>query len=329
MNQIAAKAEQVGWDKALEGVEDPRIVQAGEAIIREKEWTEELGLNSEDGIRVVDNPRTGQVNAFALRGHPEVFEARDEATKAEDELSEAILPAEKVDHVSGQLLQMAQQASAALEQANQALRETHISSSENIPAVKVLGRKRPTPYGKAGIVKDFSATGGYVDGLIKRVRDGEYLTAIRQGNLMLKRMDKWSPTSVDASDEIAPMQAVRTQVENVVKTSKALMEARKQAHTMVHGRAKAWKGETKYRDALHKEAVKSLDSTQKARPPHPGRQAKGPTRLSCKSWVTKRREINTRYAKERSDRTHTLADGLRNIDENTASKSPEPGPPTS
>ena len=312
--EIWAKSEQVGMDKALEGVDDPRMIQAVQAAVKMREWNEELGLNSEDGVRLIQNPRTGQTNAFALNAHPEVFTTRDAASRAESDLAKAMPGLEKNVEITEKITEVLQQGLTSLDQANQDLRQTHISESENIPATRVLGRKRPTPFGKKGIVRDFSGTGGDIDRFIQRARDGEYETVIRLGNLMLNRMDKWTPISIDASETPA-MQAVKTQVEKTVEAAKGIMQAHKQAHDMIHGRAKAWKGDTKYRDALHKYATESQESVEKHDLATLARKHKEDRDALARNFMAKRREINERYAKARSDRDNTLKDGLRNIRE--------------
>ena len=309
--EVFAKSQKVGIDKAIEGVEDPRVIQAVEATAPIDDWTNEMALNSQDGVRAITNPRTGQEGIFSLRGHPEVFATRDAHLAAESDLAPDMVDIEKNGEVSQQLGQMIQKTTADLEQAKDAVRPTDYP--ENIPATKLLGRKRATPVGKSGVLRAFVGPGGDIDRFLDRMREGEYETVRRLSKSLLARMDKWSPASIDA--DTPELQALRTQVQKAGAAADALLKARKKAHFQIIGKAKKWAEGVKFRDNLHKEAVKSLESRAKHDTAALVKRQDKQTADLHRSFLVKKAEIATRYARDRSDRENALRDGLRNIDE--------------
>ena len=308
LETILSKAQKVGLDKAMQGVEDPRIIQAADAWLEVQHWETEEALNASDGLRKITNPRTGQENVYSLRSHPTVFAKRDVAIAAED----ALMKSPQLAHMD-QLATQTQQAGALFQkstdgvrQANQAARQVQVEGNlTGEDAVTLPGNKRPTPFGKARIATEGTnslfGTGGWVDRLVEKAQQGEYETVAQLADDTLKRLDKWSTTSVNAADDPA-WQALRTQIDQLGKSAKAMVEIRKQTSREAHGAAKRWIGDKPHRDQIHKDEEDSLKKTQQTQRQKLRDRQKTFRDTLHKAYDLKRQEIRDRYAQSKIQR---------------------------
>ncbi|MDA4120075.1 MAG: hypothetical protein OK436_05765, partial [Thaumarchaeota archaeon] len=190
LQDVFKKAEQVGLDKAMEGVEDPRVIEAVHAFVEQNQWVKEMSLNASAGPRLVTNIRTGQKGLYSLLGHKAVITTRDAAQTAEEALLKMMPEAEKLVQHTEAAGQIANQSTEKLQEANSAARQSHVEG--NVSQFLPGGSKRF----KTGISKNKSAqflfgTGGWVDRLIEKAHAGEW-ESVEQGSLdTLKRLDKW------------------------------------------------------------------------------------------------------------------------------------------
>ena len=97
-----------------------------------------------------------------------------------------------------------------------------------------------------------------------------------------------------------------------------MLKARKEASKAIYGRVEKIAAEGKARDAEEKAQSDGLNRTQSVQRGQLVKAQRDDLRRLHDSFNVKRREIATRYAKARSDRDNTLADGNRNIDERYA-----------
>jgi len=306
------KAQGVGMDQAMRDVDDPRVIQALDAWLEQNQRIHEESLNAEDGIVKIFNVRTGQYGYFSLKGHAAVVTARDAAQGAERDLLQILPGMEKLAEQTQMAGQFFDKSTTDLEQANQAARQVNVEGnySRLLP-----GQKRfPTGYSKARISKDMFGTGGWIDRLLDKAKAGEYSTVDELATSTLTRLDRWDVNKVDVGEDPA-FEAVRQQVQNLQKSAQAVVKARKEASKAIYGKVKAEAAGGKFRDAMHRTQAKALDATQKVERNKLVKAQRDDIRRLHESYLTKRREIATRYAKARSDRDNTLADGNRNIDE--------------
>ena len=139
-----------------------------------------------------------------------------------------------------------QKSTDGVRQANPAARQVQVEGNlTGEDAVTLPGNKRPTPFGKARIATEGTnslfGTGGWVDRLVEKAQQGEYETVAQLADDTLKRLDKWSTTSVNAANDPA-WQALRTQIDQLGKSAKAMVEIRKQTSREAHGAAKGGSG---------------------------------------------------------------------------------------
>ena len=318
IHDILAKSEQVGLDKAMEGVEDPKIISVLNAWAEHNQWVTEESLNATDGIVRVRNIRTGQTGYYSLVGHASVLTARDAADAAENALLEKMPEAEQLIAQTQAAGQFVQQSTQALEQANGVARQTRIGGQMGIELPGARGAFKKTPFSRDAVAKSLFDTGGWVDRLVEKAKAGEYESVEEIARDTLKRLDAWGVDRVDTGELGPEFQAVRSQVERLQQSTKALLETRRRGSKMAYGSAKEWTKAKPARDAMHRDAMQNLESTQSTdRAKFGARQREQLTHLR-KAYALKRGEIKSRYAKARSDREHTLVDGTRNINERYA-----------
>lgn len=319
VQDIFAKAERTGLDKAMaeEPNLDPTVRAAIEGYAEQNQWVTEMGLNAEDGLRIVHNIRTGRNNIFSLKGHAQVISKRDAAQVAEDALLRSMPEAQAVVEQTQKAGNVANQAVAKLQQDNDVARQTDLGA-ESFGKLLPGGNKRfqrKTPFSKNKAAQSLTGTGAWMDGLMEKARAGEWETVVKDAENTLKRLSEWGSDRINV-DELGPQfQALRTDVQALHDAAKVLLDARKKGSKMAHGRAELWRKQTPFRDQRHKDEAKSQEKIHRvevSKSRAEGRKALANLR---RSYVTKRREIRTRYAKARSDRENTLRDGTRNINE--------------
>ena len=317
LQKVFQKATEVGLDKAMEGVDDPRVIEAVNAYVEQNQWVNELSLNAEDGPLLIRNIRTGRNGLFSLVGHKAVIASRNAAQMAEDALLRVMPEAEQLVAQSEALGQHATQSTQALQSANDVARKTQVEQpkgEQNVSQLLPGGSKRfKTGISKSKVAQSLFGTGGWVDRLIEKARAGEWETVAQGAKDTLKRLDNWGADRVNVEEMGPEFQAVRQQVDNLRKTAEGILEVRKRGSKMAYGKAKEWTKQKPYRDARHAQESDSLKASQKIELTKFRKVARQQLTHLHKAYVVKRREIMTRYAKARSDRDHTIADGTQNI----------------
>ena len=311
--EVWQKAQQTGLENALKDPElDPRVVEASREILDGPlRFHTEEALAASDGPTKILNPRTGQVEIHNTTSHPVVARAREDAIKATAKVLEKLPGLEKIKQTTDQASALLIQHTGQLEQANQAARSVHVDGNYTF---KLGEAKRATGFSKSGISEKLFGTGGFIDKLVAKAKEGRYEDVHALSEAALKRLDGYGARSVDAS-QAPEFQAVRTQVENLGKAAKVMLELRKRADQQIHGRAKAWEGSKGYRDELHREQVKQLDTAHKQELRQIGQQRKAQFARLKTAFTLKKQEIRTRYATAKKERNKSLVEGTQEIND--------------
>ncbi|MDA4119505.1 MAG: hypothetical protein OK436_02850, partial [Thaumarchaeota archaeon] len=317
VKDVVQKSEQVGMDKAMEEVEDPAVIKVLDAWMERNQWETEEAINAVDGPRIITNIRNGQKGLYSVGGHSAVISARDAAQAAEESVLAQMPNAQKLVEQTQAAGQFLDQSVEKLTQANSAAREVTLKGNY---AIKMPGgsKRFPTPFSRDKIAKEIVDTGGRVDRLLEKARMGEYETVAQDSLNTLNRLNKWGVDRINVEELPPEFKAVRDQVAQLHKAARAILHARKVGSKAVHGKAEQWIGQKPFRDARHQQEVKALETSQRIdRTKLAAVQRNQVTHLR-KAFSLKRSEITKRYTKARSDREHTLADGIKNINDRYA-----------
>lgn len=302
---------------------DPKVKAAALALEEGPfRFHKEMALAAEGGVTRIRNPTTGHEDVYSVSGHAQVIRARDEAAKAEAKVVEKLPEFEQLHAQTVQAGKMFESAVAQLEQANQAARNVSVEGNVAVQTGNRfnksgdLARVQPRPAGisKTRIAEDMFGTGGKIDKLLAKAKEGRFEDTKKIADNWLRRMDKWGVDSVDVSADPA-FQAVRAQVEKIGKVASVMVELRKRSSRMVHGSGKEWRGDKGFRDDHHAQEAKQLAETHKREKQKFIDSRKETFNRLKTAFVLKKQEIRTRYATAKKQRDAFIADQTRIINE--------------
>lgn len=299
LDDLMDPAKESSYDARLKQMEvdDPAVAEAARAMDGPRAFQQEENL-AQEGARLVKDPKSGKLGFFTQQGHPDVIQAADDLQKTTDQVLRQTPGLETLADQSDKAVTVAGMVTDQLEQVTNAARQAHDSSDAGvIQGIRIHGTKRAVGWGKKNVEEDWFDTGGKMDKLIAKARDGHYLEVGTLIDAWLKRMDSWSPTDIDASEKGLPQfQRVRQQMTQLKQVTDHLLQLRKAADEAVYGKGKAWEGQTPFRDEMHENAVKAL----KAKHGVETQAAKDAKTLQFNrvTWAYKllRRSISTKYS---------------------------------
>ena len=180
------------------------------------------------GIRAVKHPiSSGKIQVLtqagpwkaSIKAADDLGRATDAMARTMPELDDLVKESDTATTVLGML-------SKQLGDATQNARLAHDSTQEGgtFP-VKVHGTKNAVGFATKHVEEDWFDTGGKMDQLKAKVDDGHILDANLVAKNWLKRMDKWSPISIDAtSPEANPaFRAAKIQVQQIAQVTDKML----------------------------------------------------------------------------------------------------------
>ncbi len=303
-------------EERLKANGDPAVEAAVRAELEgPKSFITEEAIAAKKGPVLKRNPFTGKVDMFTRKGHKAVIKAADDLDRQTQRIIETQPVFEALASQTQKTHRIFQAVLDALDKANQKARNVHVDSSDTFPT-KLAGAKHPIGSSKAAVAEQMFGTGGKIDLLLNKMREGRFLETEAIADAWLKRMDHWDRLSVDAGEE-SPVewQAVRAQVQNAHDVAAEMNRLRAEADKAVYGQGEVWTGQTPYRDYMHEMAAKA----QKDKHAEETRMVKDLRQQQFarlrQAYRMKNAEIKARYAKAKRTNEAYLTDKETEIKE--------------
>ena len=261
-----AKVDQIIADpdmqKALAETDDPAVAAAVRARLEGPMSFQREEILAQQGMRAVEHPKSGKIQVVTQVGHAAQIKASDDLTATTDAMARTMPELEGLVKESDTATKVLGILGDQLRTATSNARVAHDATQEGgtFP-VQLHGAKNAIGYATRHVEEEWFGTGGKMDQLLAKLDAGHILDVSQVAHNWLRRMDKWSPISIDAtSPEANPaFRAAKIQVQQIAQVADKLLELRKEQERRVYGGGKIWEGGTPFRDRMHENEARNLD----------------------------------------------------------------------